>query len=93
MICKHCNGQIPGDAIFCPRCGTLIEEDLEATGLLMEDEGTGLLDEAEQPTAAIPELYMDIHPAFINPDYRQARQQTGPKRSASGSSKRWWRWW
>ena len=29
MICKHCNIQLPPDAIFCPNCGKRCSEDKE----------------------------------------------------------------
>lgn len=29
MICKHCNIQLPPDAVFCPNCGKRCSEDKE----------------------------------------------------------------
>ena len=48
--CNKCGATLPDEAVFCPNCGTLVEEDLEATGLLDEndyEENTGVLTDDE----------------------------------------------
>lgn len=36
MYCKFCNNEIPDEAVFCPNCGTPVEDMLEETGVLTE---------------------------------------------------------
>lgn len=92
MYCKSCDSQIPDEAVFCPNCGTLVEEnDLEATALLVEEdkEATGLLNEESSvsqpvytPSQSVYEHQQqmntdDINPAYVNPMFNhQSSMQT-----------------
>lgn len=92
MNCKSCNSQLPNEAVFCPNCGTLVEEDLEATGLLVEvEEETGLLNGDEKynpepvytPSQPIYEHQQqastdNINPAYVNPAFNQPQYQQPP---------------
>lgn len=49
MICKVCKKEIPNEAIICPNCGALIEEEsLQDTCVLTENSETGLLDKNDK---------------------------------------------
>lgn len=70
MYCKSCNAQLPDYAAFCPNCGTPIEDDSEATGLLNEDvlEDTGLLIEEEENTGLLfEEKPVNEESPFVSP--------------------------
>lgn len=87
MNCKSCNSPLSNEAVFCPNCGALIEEDLEATGLLIEEEEeTGLLGEDGNPNQNVytpsqpiyepqPINTDNVNPAYVNPTFNQQSAQ------------------
>lgn len=62
--CNKCGTQLPDEAAFCTSCGTPVEEYIEETGILYdEDDG--------EDTTVLNNAY-DVHreePAFMNQDY------------------------
>lgn len=85
-ICNKCGTQLIDEAVFCTNCGTSLENDLEATGLLYEDDemSTTVLDEDIEEIAPIVEevnqfAYEEpikepnqdtVPPQYVNPMYQ-----------------------
>lgn len=87
MICKECGKQIPDEAVFCPNCGAVVDdEDLEATGLLMEDEPAYTppepVEEYNPPVSGAPQgvpAAENVNPAYVNPAFNQPQQPVNPQ--------------
>lgn len=80
MICKSCNSEIPNNAVFCPNCGTpvddleatglLVEEDEESTGLLVEEKQNGVSNQKSNDPFNYSTTSSNVNPAFVNPGFQ-----------------------
>lgn len=90
MYCKFCNSVIPDDAVFCPNCGTPVEDMLEETGVLTENNTTSdyydnhstIPAESDQNIVNNVEnisernsIQENVPEAYVNPQYQNSQDQ------------------
>lgn len=90
MYCKFCNLVIPDDAVFCPNCGTPVEDMLEETGVLTENNTTSdyydnhstIPAESDQNIVNNVEnisernsIQENVPEAYVNPQYQNSQDQ------------------
>lgn len=90
MYCKFCNSVIPDDAVFCPNCGTPVEDMLEETGVLTENNNTSdyygnhstIPAESDQKIVNNVEnisernsIQENVPEAYVNPQYQNSHNQ------------------
>lgn len=90
MYCKFCNSVIPDDAVFCPNCGTPVEDMLEETGVLTENNNTSdyygnhsnIPAESDQNIVNNVEnisernsIQENVPEAYVNPQYQNSHNQ------------------
>lgn len=88
MYCKFCNSVIPDEAVFCPNCGTPVDDMLEETGVLSENDSSSDYSDKYSNIQLTPNanngenaenindknpIPADVPDAYVNPQYQNSQ--------------------